>query len=266
MMASSTSILLQLTDSHLGGTWGRAEPVRALDETIAAARRLPQAPDAVIFTGDLSDRADVGDYRLVAERLAVFDVPVHYLVGNHDDRANMRAALELPGSGEQPLNWDSDVGPVRLVGLDTHRPGHDGGQLDRERLEWLDRTLAAADAPTIVATHHPPFLTGIAAADQCALPADDRVRFAEVLRRHSQVVRVISGHVHRAFAGAVAGRPAVIAPSIYTQGALDFIDPEPELPFDPPGFALHLYAGGALHSHFQFVAAQVTPGLDCPRT
>jgi len=85
-MASPTSILLQLTDSHLGGTWGRTEPIRALDETIAAARRLAQAPDAVIFTCDLSDRGDVGDYRMVADRLAAFDVPVHHLVGNHDDR------------------------------------------------------------------------------------------------------------------------------------------------------------------------------------
>jgi len=148
---------------------------------------------------------------------------------------------------------------MRLVGLDTHRPGYDDGQLDGERLEWLDRTLAAAGAPTIVATHHPPFLPGIAAADQCALPPDDRIRFAEVLRRHSHVLRVISGHVHRGLAGAVAGRPAVVAPSIYRQEALDFINPEPVLPFDPPGFAVHLYAGGELHSHFQFVAAPVSP-------
>ena len=65
-----TFIMLQLSDAHLGGDWGYVDPLGALDRAIVEVERMPQAPDAVIFTGDLSDRGYQGDYRLIQERLA----------------------------------------------------------------------------------------------------------------------------------------------------------------------------------------------------
>ena len=46
-------------------------------------------------------------------------------------------------------------------------------------------------------------------------------------------------------------RPAVVAPSLYVQGALDFSDPEKaDPPLEPGGFVVHQYEGGELRSHF----------------
>jgi 3',5'-cyclic-AMP phosphodiesterase len=248
---SDTFILLQLSDSHLGAEWGHVDPLRALDSAIAEIGRLPQVPTAVIFTGDLSDRGDPGDYRLIEKRLASLQAPRHYLVGNHDDRAAMRSTLGLEGRGDEPLRWARTFGPLSLVGLDTQRPGRDDGQLDAEQLRWLDHTLQALpDAPTLVATHHPPFLTGVAAADACGVSDSERTRFAEIIGRHRQVVRIICGHGHRGCIASVGTCPAVIAPSIYVQGALDFSDPEAQEPFEPAGFVVHQYASGELRSHF----------------
>jgi hypothetical protein len=80
-------------------------------------------------------------------------------VGNHDDRDLLRAAFpehrHLAGEGGF-VQYVVDEFTVRLVVLDTLIPGAPGGRLCEQRLQWLDRMLAASDRPTIVAQHHPP--------------------------------------------------------------------------------------------------------------
>jgi hypothetical protein len=72
-----------------------------------------------------------------------------------------------------------------------------------------------------------------------------------VIERHPQVRRVVSGHVHRAISGVVGGRPALIVPSIYVQGRLDFDANEIELSDDPAAFAVHAVVDGDVISHVQ---------------
>jgi hypothetical protein len=62
----------------------------------------------------------------------------------------LRRHFGVPGDGGDPVQHAVDLGPLRLVVLDTKRNGEERGQLDTDRLGWLEATLAAApEAPTL---------------------------------------------------------------------------------------------------------------------
>jgi 3',5'-cyclic AMP phosphodiesterase CpdA len=245
-------LLLQLSDPHVGATWGDGDPVAGLTRAVESVRRLPDRPDAVLVSGDLADNGADGEYEFVREMLARLDAPVYVLPGNHDDRDTLRRHFGLPGAIGTPVQYAVDLGPLRLVVLDSTRPGEDRGELDRQRLAWLDDELAAApDRITLVAMHHPPLSTGIEAWDEIGLPVADRGALSEVLERHPQVRRLVAGHVHCTIAAELAGRAALAIPSTYVQARLNFGSGEIELVAEPPGFAVHALLDGELASHVQ---------------
>jgi 3',5'-cyclic-AMP phosphodiesterase len=158
----------------------------------------------------------------------------------------------VPGADADPVQYSADLGPLRLVVLDTTRPGEDPGVLDPERLRWLDAELATApEQPTLLAMHHPPLVTGVPAWDHIGLPSADRRALGEVVERHPQVRRLVAGHVHRTISGELAGRAVLSVPSTYVQARLNFGSQEIELAADPAGFAVHAVLDGELISHVQ---------------
>lgn len=177
--------------------------------------------------------------------LAPLDAPYYLLPGNHDDRRAFNDAGD-------PVQYSVDLGPLRLVVLDTTIPGEDGGALDSGRLDWLDAELAAAPEPlTLVAMHHPPLFLGIPVWDAIGLRPDDRHALGKVLARHPQVRRLATGHVHRTITGDFAGRDVMTCPSTYVQARLDFTAQEIVLSDEPGGFILHSVVDGDLISHVQ---------------
>ncbi len=245
-------LLLQLSDPHLAADWGDGDPLGRLRDAVARALALPDRPDALVVTGDLSDDGSPASYAAVAEALAPLGLEPHVLPGNHDERAAMREAFGLPGSGAEPLHHSADLGPLRLLCLDSTVPGEIHGSLDRERLAWLDTELAAApERPAVLAMHHPPLATGMAAWDRINLTEADRLGLAEVIGRHPQLRLVIAGHLHRTVAAVLAGRPVLSAPSTYMQAAPDFAAAAAELTVPVPGLALHALRDGDLSSHVE---------------
>jgi 3',5'-cyclic AMP phosphodiesterase CpdA len=247
---SAPLLIAQLSDPHIGGTWGAGDPVAGLASAVAAVRALDPAPAAVVVTGDLADHGADSEYEQLLGLLEPLEVPVHLLVGNHDDRAALRRHVDLPGEGDEPLQYAVQIGPLRIVALDSMRAGGDSGELDGPRLSWLDASLAAApDLPTLLAVHHHPAPIGLPAFDAIGIPARDRAALAEVLAGRPQVRAVVAGHVHRASVGVIADRPAIIAPSTYAQAMLDFAADRFAFGDDPPAFAVHALVDGALASH-----------------
>jgi 3',5'-cyclic-AMP phosphodiesterase len=250
-----TFLLIQLSDPHIGATWADGDPVAGLRAAVEAVRRLPDDPDAVLMSGDLADNAADGEYDIVRELLAQLGAPAYVLPGNHDDREALRRHFDLPGAVGTPVQYAVDLGPLRLVALDSTRPGEDRGELDVDRLAWLDAELALApDRVTLLALHHPPVTTGILAWDEIGLSVEDRRRLGEVLQRHPQVRRVVAGHVHRTIVGELAGRAVLAVPSTYVQARLSFNSDEIEVVAEPPGFAVHAVLDGELASHVQPVS------------
>ena len=242
-------VLVQISDPHLGGTWGVGDPDARLASTVAAVRRLRPAPDAVLISGDLADHGSPEEYARVQELVGEIGAPVHVLPGNHDDGPAMRAAFGLDA-----LDRIADLGPLRLACLDSTIPGEDGGRLDGSRLAWLDDALGAAPAtPTIVALHHAPLVTGVPEADAIGVPDADRAAFAEVLARHPQVRCVAAGHVHWVMFGLLGGCRVVVAPSTYVQARLDLEEGTREMTDQPAGFVVHALLDGDLISYPQSV-------------
>jgi Icc protein len=248
---SSPFRLVQLSDPHIGADWAEGDPTARLAAAVESVRALGQ-PDAVLVSGDLADHGSDGEYDVVRELLAPLRAPVHVVAGNHDDRAVLRRHFDLPGTDGEPVQYSSDLGSLRLVVVDTTIPGEDPGALDSGRLEWLDAELAAApEAPTVVAMHHPPILTGSRVWDDLGLPLADRVGLRDVIARHRHVRRVVAGHVHRAMIGELAGTPMLTVPSTYVQARLNFDSQELELTPDPAGFGVHVVVDGGLTSHVE---------------
>jgi 3',5'-cyclic-AMP phosphodiesterase len=206
----------------------------------------------VLVTGDLSEASADAEYEQVLELLAPLRAPIFVLPGNHDDRAALRRHFAVPGVDGEPVNYSADLGGLRLVVLDTTRPGENPGTLDDERLAWLDAELAAApDLPTVLAMHHPPLHTGIPPLDEIGLPPADRRALAAVVERHPQVRRIVAGHMHRAITGDLAGRAVLVAPSTYMQARLDLSSADLQLVPEPVGYAVHLLSDGEVVSHVQ---------------
>jgi 3',5'-cyclic AMP phosphodiesterase CpdA len=251
-MSSRPPLVIQISDLHLGAEWAVGDPVPSVRAAIAAVKRFPAPVEAVIVSGDLSETGADADYELARELLAELGAPVYVLPGNHDDRAAMRRAFELPGEGGEPIQYAAELGPVRLLALDTTRPGSDAGELDEARLAWLEAELARApERPALIALHHPPLALGIAVWDEIGLAAAGRAGLERVVAGHPQVLGFVSGHVHRSLVGQLGGRPAIAIPSTYEQAVLGFDLTEIEMGGDPPAFAVHSLVDGRLVSHLQ---------------
>jgi Icc protein len=248
-------LLVQLSDPHIGADWGGPDPLARFAAAVESVGTLRPQPDAVLVSGDLADNATDEEYERLREVLARLDAPVHVVPGNHDERRALHRHFGVPGGAGELVNYSVDLGPVRLVVLDTTLPGELQGAVDTERLAWLDDELAAEPTqPTLLAMHHPPISTGNPVWDELGLPAADRQALGEVVARHRQVRRAVCGHVHRVFTGEVGGCPALVAPSTYLQARLDFTAQEIELSDDPAGFVVHAVVSGELISHVQPVS------------
>jgi 3',5'-cyclic AMP phosphodiesterase CpdA len=243
-------LLAQLSDPHIGATWTDDDPAARLAAAVERVRSMPQPPDAVLVSGDLADNASDAEYEQVRELLSPLGAPLYVLPGNHDDRRTLRRHFDVPGADDEPVQYSADLGPLRLIVLDTTRPGEDPGALDAERLGWLDAELAMApELLTVLAMHHPPLVTGIPAWDDFGLPAADRQALGDLVARNRQVRRLVAGHLHRTMTGELAGRCVLTVPSTYVQARLDFGSEEMELTAEPGGFALHAVLDGELTSY-----------------
>jgi 3',5'-cyclic-AMP phosphodiesterase len=249
-------LVVQLSDSHLGASWADVDPAARLAAVLDEVRRLPDRPDAILMTGDLAEHAADAEYGLAQELFSRLALPVYVLPGNHDDRGALRRYFGVSGSPDAPVQYAVDLPPLRLVVLDTTRPGEDRGQLDAGRLAWLEAELTRVpDRITLLAMHHFPLSTGSVAWDEIGLPSADREALAEVLRRHPQVRRIVAGHVHQMIAGDLAGCGVLAIPSTYVQARLDLSAPTIAFDAEPPAFAVHAVVDGELTSRVRSLSS-----------
>lgn len=251
---SARFVLAQISDLHVTAG-GRPE---GIDYPAQARRALDllraYRPDAIIATGDLVNDARPEEYEALAPLLADPPAPLYLMAGNHDDPALLRATF--PDHSYLPhgprLSYTIDTLPVRIVALDALAPGETHGVFLDEDAAWLERALAAAPKrPTVVAVHHPPFMTHETLFDRIGLHRQDL--FAAIIARHRQVELIVCGHHHRVVQGRVAHAPAIVAPSTaFTYGlSLRSDQPIGLKTAEAPGFALHVWPeAGPVASHF----------------
>lgn len=248
---SGKFVLAQISDLHVRADDG-GDAVRKLRSALKQARQY-QA-DAILLTGDLVNDERPDEYAALKDALTDLPAPFFVMPGNHDDRDLIRRTFPehqyLPRQG--PLSYVIEHFPIRIVAIDQIVPGQTHGLLTPAQADWLDRTLSAApDRPTLLALHHPPFLTHDVLFDRIGLL--DAELLAPVVAKHRQVQRVICGHHHRVAMGQIAHAPVIVAPSTSWVYGLALTDEQPIAPVtsEQTGWMLHAWTeSGGFASHF----------------
>jgi Icc protein len=239
--------LLHLTDLHQRPA-GRlaydkidsnAMLARACD-TIAT---LDTKLDAIVITGDLTDcglEAEYAQLRQTLTRLA--PTPVYLLPGNHDRREAMLAHLPGLPHNNGFIQYVVDDFPVRLIMLDSVVADETHGELCPARLAWLREQLAAApERETMLALHHPPFLTGIPQYDIINLRNHEQLR--DIVAANPQITRILCGHHHRLAFGNVAQALCIAGTSVAYQFMLTLNPAQDEgYTLEPTSFLLHAWS------------------------
>lgn len=253
-------IVAQITDIHLGFEQGNPEELnrRRLDRVLEALSAMIPRPDILLMTGDLADSGDDDlSYARLKEAIAGLPFPVSPALGNHDSRAAFRRHFpEVPTAGGF-VQYAIEGQGLRILVLDTLEEGRHGGGFCEARAAWLRERLAEQpERPTLIALHHPPIETGLSWMGEN--PEAGWVRRLEALvQGRPNVFALVAGHLHRPLATSFGGRPLTVCAATAPQLALDLskIDPEapderPMVVEEPPAFALHLWTGRGLVTHF----------------
>lgn len=249
-MSADQITLLHLSDLHAtaSGTLFETIPVAQYVQDLTA--QLPRtAPglDAVVVTGDLVHRQDAAAYHGVFSALSalreVFDISLHLVPGNHDvsdhpafshPACHQHAGIQHAGTqhagtqhagtqhaGAQHtgtgLPWSRQLGPLRLIGLDSST-----AELGEQQLHRL-REILREPAPwgSVLCLHHSPVdsplknLAGRGLVDSAAL--------ADVVRG-SDIRLILTGHYHHVQSGSFAGAGLWTTPALAYQQPTD--DPQ----------------------------------------
>ena len=252
-------LIAQVTDIHLG--FDPDNPAefnrKRLDQVLRHLNDGPNRPDLLLATGDLTEHGDAGSYRRLANAFSICSFPVHMCLGNHDIRQNFCAQFPDAPVVDGFVQYVLEAGGVRIVMLDTLEEGRHGGAFCETRAAWLRATLAEDRAtPTIIVMHHPPVEVGIEWMN--THPEEQWVsNFVQAIAAAPNIKGIICGHVHRSISVPWRGTAVAICSSTAPQVTLDLtpIDPEkpdnrPMIIADQPAFALHLWNGRELVSHF----------------
>ena len=160
---------------------------------------LPDKPDFIVHTGDVSQLSRDEEFDDAHEILREAGVPLFFIPGEHDmlDPDGGKAFLARFGQGTRGAGWYSfdhrGVHFVALVNVADLKPGG-MGNLGQEQLAWLKADLAGlASSTPIVVLAHIPLWTVYA---DWGWGTDDSEQALRLLRRFGSVT-VLNGHIHQ---------------------------------------------------------------------
>lgn len=196
-------------------------------------------PDLVLATGDLVEDRSRRGYERFREIMQPTGLPVLCLPGNHDDPNVMSQTLD---SGAFSCCAKLDIGSWRLIMLNSHLAGDEGGRLDEMELGRLESALADANERyVLVCVHHQPIDMGSTWLDGYGLR--NAADLFSALSQSDRVRGVLWGHVHQASDREYQGLRMLSTPSTcaqFTPGTETCI-----MDIRPPGFRrLTLQADG----------------------
>lgn len=191
----------QISDSHIG--FGK-DPyknsvIATLEEAIARINALPEKPDFLIHTGDLTHLSTPKEFDTLSEILKATKVgKIFYVPGEHDVIGDGSEYLKRFGKGTQGEGWYSfDHHGVHFAGLvNVASEGTDKGLgvLGTEQLDWLKADLArlTASTPIVVFAHVPLW----SVYPQWGWGTEDGMQALGLLKRFGSVT-VLNGHIHQ---------------------------------------------------------------------
>jgi 3',5'-cyclic-AMP phosphodiesterase len=216
-------VLLHISDTHLisdGSLYGAVDADGRLDELLEQLKHSGLHPDAIVFTGDLADAGEPEAYRklrkVVEPFAAELGAELVWVMGNHDNRAELRNWLLDEAPSVAPFDRVRMIDGLRIITLDTSVPGHHYGEISKSQLDWLAGELEApAPHGSILALHHPPIPSVLDLAVTVELR--DQASLGRVLEG-SDVRSILAGHLHYSTNATFVGIPVSVASATcYTQ-------------------------------------------------
>ena len=235
---------IHLTDTHVIGSgllYGQ-DPAERLRAAIESINREHGDAEFVVLTGDITHWGDAEAYATFKAEIDQLTMPIHLMVGNHDDTTALVDALpNVPRDPNGFVQASLATAQGHFLLLDTTLRGTHAGGYCSARCEWLRDQLENGDGPVVLFMHHPPFRVGIKAMDKIMM--QDDAAFHDVLAPYKQRIRhLFFGHLHRAVSGNWRGISYSCLRGLNHQVALDLKASADDIAgsFEPPTYGVVL--------------------------
>jgi 3',5'-cyclic-AMP phosphodiesterase len=190
----------QISDSHMGfNKPANTDVVSTLKAAVDKINALPQAPEFLLHTGDISHLTRPEEFDTVEQILKFAKVKdVFYVPGEHDvTDGDGKEYLRRFGTNAQGGGWYSfDKKGVHFLGLVNVMNLKAGGlgSLGAEQLDWIRKDLEAltASTPVIVFAHIPLW----SVYSDWGWGTEDSAQALALLKRFGSVT-VLNGHIHQ---------------------------------------------------------------------
>ena len=191
---------VQISDSHIGFDKAANPDVTAtLREAIAKINALPQAPEFVLHSGDLTHLSKASEFDTLDQTLKTMRTDkIFYVPGEHDVlNDNGEQYRERFGKGSKGDGWYSfDQKGVHFIGLVNVMNLKAGGlgTLGHDQLEWLEDDVKhlKSSTPIVVFAHIPLW----AAYPEWGWGTEDSQQALAYLKKFGSV-SVLNGHIHQ---------------------------------------------------------------------
>lgn len=191
---------VQISDSHIGfDKPANPEVTATLQVAIDKINALPERPDFMIHTGDLSHLSKPSEFDTLDQALqGAVAKQIYFVPGEHDMLTdNGEQYLQRFGKGSKGTGWYSfDHKGVHFAGLVNVANLKAGGlgSLGHEQLEWLEDDMKGRSASTpIVLFAHIPLWT---IYPDWGWGTDDSEQALSYVKRFGSVT-VLNGHIHQ---------------------------------------------------------------------
>jgi Icc protein len=189
---------VQISDSHIGFSKpANSDVAGTLRASIEKINALPQQPDFIIHTGDLSHTSKPAEYDTLDEVLTeAKPKQVFFVPGEHDTSIDDgKLYLQRYGKNAKGSGWYSfNHKDAHFVGLSNVAALEGLGKLGPEQLHWLAADLKAqpASRPIVVFAHIPLW----SVYPDWGWGTEDGEQALGYLKRFGSVT-VLNGHIHQ---------------------------------------------------------------------
>ncbi len=192
---------VQISDSHIGFSKQgiNADVTATLKEAISRINSLPQPPDFILHTGDLTHLSAAEEFDTLEQLLKESKTKqIFFVPGEHDVTGDDgKLYRERFGKNSQGSGWYSfDHRGVHFIGLvnvvDIRQNGL--GALGKKQLDWLKNDLKSrsAETPIVVFAHIPLWEV----YPKWGWGTDDGAQALRYLKRFGSVT-ILNGHIHQ---------------------------------------------------------------------
>jgi Icc protein len=190
---------VQISDSHMGfNKPANPDVISTLKTAVDKIIALPEQPDFILHTGDISHLSKPSEFDNVDQMLKATKKEIFFVPGEHDvlndDGAMFRERYAKNSKGQGWYSFDKNK--VHFIGLVNVMNLKAGGlgTLGKEQLEWLEDDVRhlKSSTPIVVFAHIPLW----SVYPQWGWGTDDSAQALSYLKKFGSVT-VLNGHIHQ---------------------------------------------------------------------